>query len=608
LLKGCPCLKGNGLTQGAASNHKLAAIMIADVVGFSRLMERDESLTFARLRRLREEVNFPKIEEHGGRVIKTTGDGFIAEFGGATAAVRCGAEILRSVIELESGQADSDRIRFRIGIHLGDILLDGEDIAGDGVNIAARLESLSPVDGMCISSSVREQIRSNLGVRFEDLGERKLKNISRPIRAYAARFSDAVVQQSATAISPTQKAPASKPIRLSIVVLPFRNVSGDPAQDYFADGITTDVTTQLSKIKGSYVIGHGTAYTYKDKIVDAKKLGIELGVRYILTGSVDRFEEGVDTSVQLVDSLTGAVLWADTIQVDKAGIRNIRREVVVRLAHALSLQLVEAEARRSQVENPDNPDATDLSMQGWALFYRSTGTRVNILGAQELFERSLAIQPDYQPALVGRSLMMGMQTIRFPSSRNDELLKKAEADALRAITLDSLDSLAHFSLSYIRWSQKRIEAALAECDNSLALDGNNVRAYGHRGLLLIGNGQPELCHAVVDKALTQSPRDPNRAVWLFTRGWAYHIQEMFEEAIVWSEKSSFWIALTVLAPSYYMIGNMAKAKRVTEQLMATNPDFRASFYMKYWTFSDDEQHVRSSRRLQECMIKLGVPE
>lgn len=582
--------------------------MIADVAGFSRLMERDESLTFARMRRLREEVNFPKIEEHGGRVVKTTGDGFIAEFDNATAAVRCGVEILRSVIELESGQADSDRIRFRIGIHLGDILIDGEDIAGDGVNIAARLESLSPVDGICISSSVREQIRSDLGVRFEDLGERKLKNISRPIRAYAARFSDATVWQSATAISPTQKVTASKPIRLSIVVLPFTNVSGDPSQDYFADGITTDVTTQLSKIKGSYVIGHGTAYTYKDKHVDAKALGIELGVRYILTGSVDRFEESVDTNVQLVDSLTGAVLWADTIQVDKAGIRSIRREVVVRLAHALSLQLVEAEARRSQVESPDNPDATDLSMQGWAMFYRNTVTKENILAAQALFERALAVHPDCQPALVGRALMLGIQTIRCPSEKNDELLKMGEADALRAINLDSLDSLAHFSLSYVRWAQKRIEAALAACDNSLALDGNNVRAYGHRGLLLIGNGQPELCHDVVDKALTQSPRDPNRAVWLFTRGWAYYIQEKYEEAIVWSEKSAFWIALTVLAPSYYMIGNIEKAKKVTEQLMAANPDFRASYYLKYWTFSDDEQHVRSSYRGQECMLKLGVPE
>jgi class 3 adenylate cyclase/TolB-like protein len=421
------------LIQGSAPNRKLAAIMIADVAGFSRLMERDESLTFARLRRLREEVNFPKIEEHGGRVIKTTGDGFIAEFGSATAAVRCGIEIQRSVIELESGQTDSDRIRFRIGIHVGDILIDGEDIAGDGVNIAARLESLSPVDGICISSSVREQIRSDLGVSFEDLGERKLKNISRPIRAYAARFRDATFRQSATAISPTQKVPASKPIRLSIVVLPFTNLSGDPAQDYFADGITTDVTTQLSKIKGSYVIGHGTAYTYKDKHVDTKALGIELGVRYVLTGSVDRFEEGVDTNVQLVDSLTGAVLWADTIEVDKAGIRNIRREVVVRLAHALSLQLVEAEARRSQVESPDNPDATDLSMQGWAMFYRNTATKENILAAQTLFERALAVHPDCQPALVGRALMMGLQTIRCPSSRNDELLRNAEADALRAI-------------------------------------------------------------------------------------------------------------------------------------------------------------------------------
>lgn len=596
------------MTQGSTTSHKLAAIMVADVAGFSRLMERDESLTFARLRRLREEVNFPKVEEHGGRVIKTTGDGFLAEFGSATAAVRCGIEIQRSVIELESGQADPDRIRFRIGINVGDILIDGQDVVGDCVNIAARLESLSPVDGICISSSVREQIRNDLGVSFEDLGERTFKNISRPIRAYAARFSTMAFQQSALVISPMNKGQAGKPRRLSIVVLPFANTSGDLSQDYFSDGITTDVTTQLSKIKGSYVIGHGTAYAYKGKNVDVKALGIELGVRYVLTGSVDRFEEGVDTNVELVDSLTGAVLWADSIQVDKAGIRNIRREVVTRLAHALSLQLVEAEAKRSQAENPDNPDAADLSMQGWAMFYRGTGTQANIMAAQTLFERALAVQPDYQPALVGRSLMMGIQTIRFPSEKNDELIKKAEADALRAIALDSLDSLAHFSLSFIRWSQKRVKAALAECDNSIALDPNNVRAYGHRGLLLIGNGQPELAHEVVDRALTQSPRDPNRAIWLFTKGWAYYCEGKYDDAIIWSEKSSFWIALTVLMPSYFLIGDMAKAKMVKQQLMTTNPSFKASFYAKYWTFSDDAQHVRASKLAQECAIKLGVPE
>ncbi len=596
------------MIQGSIPSRRLAAIMIADVAGFSRLMERDESLTFARLRRLREEVSFPKVEEHGGRVIKTTGDGFLACFDSATGAVMCGIEIQRSVVELESAQADSDRIRFRIGINIGDILIDGEDVVGDGVNIAARLESLSPVDGICISLSVREQIRDDLGVKFEDLGEQTFKNISRLIRAYAIRLSATTFKQSAPAISPTYKEPARKPLRLSIVVLPFTNVSGDPAQDYFSDGITTDVTAQLSKIKGSYVIGHGTAYTYKGKNVDAKALGIELGVRYVLTGTVDRFEEGVDTNVELVDSLTGAVLWADSIQVERAGIRNIRREVVIRLAHALSLQLVEAEAKRSQAENPDNPDATDLSMQGWAMFYRSTVTQANIIAAQTLFERALAVQPDYQPALVGRSLMMGIQTIRFPSANNDDLIKKAEADALRAIALDSLDSLAHFSLSFVRWSQKRIEAALAACDNSLALDSNNVRAYGHRGLLMIGNGQPELAHEMVDRALAQSPRDPNRAVWLFTKGWAYYSQDKFEEAILWSEKSSFWIALTVLLPSYFLIGDTAKAKIVKEQLMATNPNFRASFYTKYWMFSDKTKHVQAEMRAQECAIKMGVPE
>jgi class 3 adenylate cyclase len=253
--------------QNSPTIRRLAAIMFADIVGFSRLMERNEALTFSRLRRLREEVNLLKVEEYGGRVIRTTGDGFLAEFGSAVAAVQCGFDIQRTVMELEQGQPLSERIRFRIGINVGDIIVDGDDIAGDGVNIAARLEALAPVDGICVSSAVREQIRDDFG--FTDMGEQKLKNIARPIRTYAWRPDAAITLP---ALTPALDRPVAKPARLSIVVLPFTNVSGDPAQEYFSDGITDEVTAQLSRIRGSYVIGRDTAFRYKGKEIDIRAL------------------------------------------------------------------------------------------------------------------------------------------------------------------------------------------------------------------------------------------------------------------------------------------------------------------------------------------------
>ncbi len=430
--------------------------MFADVAGFSRLMERNESLTFSRLRRLREEVNFLKVEEYGGRVIRATGDGFLAEFGSALAAVRCGLDIQRTVIELESGQAMADRIRFRIGINVGDVIVDGDDVAGDGVNIAARLEALAPVDGICVSSIVREQIRDDFD--FKDMGEQKLKNIARPIRTYALHPDSSAPSPT---LAPAFDKPAAKPVRLSIVVLPFTNVSGDPTQEYFSDGITDEVTAQLSKIRGSYVIGRDTAFRYKGKDVDIQSLGIELGVRYVLRGSVERFDEGIDTTAQLWDALSGTVLWSDTMEVDKAGVRNIRREVVNRLAIALNLQLIEAEAKRSQSENAESPDATDLVMQARAAYYRAN-TLDALKQVRAMFEKALLINASDQPALVGRAVTMIEQVFGWPSDANAELINEVDRVMAIAMPLDRRDAYAHFVMSRLRQMQCRIEAALAE--------------------------------------------------------------------------------------------------------------------------------------------------
>jgi adenylate cyclase len=294
-----------------ASTRRLAAILAADVAGYSRLMGADEEGTHERLKTHRREFVDPKIGEHSGRIVKTTGDGMLVEFASVVHAVRCAAELQRAMIDREAGMPEDRRIRFRIGINLGDIIVDGDDIFGDGVNVAARLEALSDPGGICISRMVRDQIRDKLAYAFEDLGEQSVKNIARPVRVYALR-PKAVADLPASSVPPapliSQPAVVS---HLSIVVLPFANLSNDPEQQYFADGITEDLTTDLSRIAGSFVISRNTAFTYQDKRVDTKQVGRELGVRYVLEGSVRRAGNQVRINAQLIDAATDAHLWAD---------------------------------------------------------------------------------------------------------------------------------------------------------------------------------------------------------------------------------------------------------------------------------------------------------
>lgn len=550
------------MTQNSQTVRKLAAIMFADVAGFSRMMERNEALTFSRLRRLREEVNYLKVEEYGGRVIRATGDGFLAEFGSAIAAVQCGLDVQRTVMALEQGQAASDRIRFRIGINLGDIIVDGNDVAGDGVNIAARLEALAPVDGICISSTVREQIRDDFG--FRDMGEQKLKNIARPIRTYAWHPDAAA---SLPELAPAIDAPVARPARLSIVVLPFTNVSGDPAQEYFSDGITDEVTAQLSKIRGSYVIGRDTAFRYKGKEIDIRSLGVELGVRYVLRGTVERFDEGIDTTAQLWDALSGKVLWADTMEVDKAAVRNIRREVVNRLAIALNLQLIEAEARLSL--SSEHPDATDLVMQARAAYYRAN-TLEALQQVRAMFEKVLAINPDDQAALVGRAVTMIEQVFGWPSDANAQLIDEADRLMAKAMPLDRQNAYARFAMSRLRQMQCRVEAALAENQIALELDPNLVEAIAWNGHLQFATGHPELGIEALQRALAQSPKDRMRWVWCLMLGLNYALMGQYHDAILWLERSiainpRHWANLAFAAVAYSNVGDLANATRARAQ-------------------------------------------
>jgi adenylate cyclase len=323
------------------ATRRLAAILTADVVGYSRLMGADEEGTHERLKAHRRQLVDPKIREHHGRIVKTTGDGMLVEFPSVVDAMRCAAEIQRAMVDRDADLSQDRRIKFRIGINLGDVIVDDDDIFGDGVNVAARLEALAEPGGICISRVVRDQIRDKLPYAFEDLGEQSVKNIGRPVRVYAmsAAAVASLLPVAGTVEARKPVAPSTAP-RLSIVVLPFANLSNDPEQEYFADGITDDLTSDLSRISGSFVIARNTALTYKGKPVDVKQIGRELGVRYVLEGSVRRTGDQVRVNVKLIDAESGAHLWTDRVDFDRTNLAEAQDAITGRLARTLYCELV----------------------------------------------------------------------------------------------------------------------------------------------------------------------------------------------------------------------------------------------------------------------------
>jgi TolB-like protein/class 3 adenylate cyclase len=430
--------------------RRLAAILAADVVGYSRLMGEDEVGT-AKIVRERREVATPIVRSFGGRVVKTMGDGALLEFPSVVAAVECAIAIQKMMTERNAALSDAKRILYRVGVNLGDILIDGDDILGDGVNVATRLEGICEPGGVCLSSSAYEQIRGRIEAEFADLGEQALKNIPRPVRAYALTPATITAVTAATptpavgtdkiagppapnarVLSPRLGALAAALVlaliaagayawhsgvaprllgasvedkltnapRLSIVVLPFENLSGDKEQDYFADGITHDLTTDLSHLPDSFVISRGTAFTYKGKPIDAKQIGRELGVRYLLEGSVRRVGEAITVNAQLISTETGAHVWADRFEGERSKLGELQVEVVARLANSLGVELVGAEALRAMRERPSNPNAVDLAMRAGAKANSGVGRKSTENEVIDLSERALALDAQNEPAMV----------------------------------------------------------------------------------------------------------------------------------------------------------------------------------------------------------------
>src|SRR5215469_2585942 len=423
--------------------RRLSAILAADVAGYSRLMHNDEEATHARFTALLSGAIEPVIAEHGGRIVKNTGDGFLAEFPSAVDAVRAAMKFQTRIHELTVGDLEDKRILFRVGINIGDVIVEPHDIFGDGVNIAARLESIAEAGGICISSFAYDQVYGKVPVEFTNLGEQTLKNIARPVQAYA------VVRDGSSAATQIERARLSalSPPRLSIVVLPFANIGGDPEQEYFVDGVTESLTTDLSRINSAFVIARNTAFTFKGKAADVKKLGRELNVRYVLEGSVQRRGNRLRVNVQLIDAETGNHLWAERFDKPIADLFEMQDEIVSRLANALDAQLIAAEARRAEGEL--HPVSMDIYFQGAAWLNKGPSPE-NFAQAHRCFERALALDPDNLEALIGIASIDAQRCAWFLADDRCERLAAAESALSKVLSLAPNHAVAHYLLGVVQ--------------------------------------------------------------------------------------------------------------------------------------------------------------
>ena len=525
--------------------RKLAAILVSDVVGYSRLAGSDEDRTLARLRALRSDLIDPIIAVHNGRVVKRTGDGAIVEFRSVVDAVRCAIEVQNGMVERNAGLPPERRIEFRVGIHVGDVVEESDgDLMGDGVNIAARLEGVAKPGAICLSEDAYRQVKSRLDLAVSDLGATQLKNIAEPVRVYSLevgkptqakppepkkRYALAPLAGGTAVLliallggawyflgatwtaSLGSSAPsAARAGHLSVAVLPFANLSGDPSQDYFADGITENLTTDLSRIRNSFVIARNTAFTFKGKNVDTKQISKELGVRYVLEGSVQRDQNHVRVNAQLIDGETGAHLWADRFEEDVANLFKLQDQVVARLANTLRYELVKAEAEKDA--RSQNPDAIDLAMRGKAMLWPPF-TKDKTDAAHALFERALKFDPNSGEALAGDAYTYSLEYAFGSRNSETDYDAKILGQADRSITLDRDNIQAYVAKSLYLLVSSRPNDALRAADAGLAVDPNSAPLHASRSIAQTYLRQFAQARSDVQQAMRLSPRDPALSQW-----------------------------------------------------------------------------------------------
>ncbi len=591
----------NGETQ-----HRLAAIVAADVVGYSRLISADEAGTLAAMRAHRAELWDIETKARGGRVVGTAGDSLLFEFPSAVAAVECCVAIQRGMAARNAGTAEDRRIRLRIGVNLGEVVVDGDDIHGDGVNIAARLEAEAEPDGLCLSDDVVRQVRGRLALDFTGGDEQALKNIAVPVRTWHWR-EDAAPGAVDDGPDETPTAPPAIPDKPSIAVLPFNNMSGDPEQEYFSDGISEDLTTALSRFAGLFVIARNSAFRYKGETVDVKRVGQELGVRYVLEGSIRHAGDRVRVNAQLIDAEDDRHVWAERYDRQIDDVFELQDDIVASIAAAVGPEVTLAEIERVRTRRPKTLDAWDLYLRAMSAFHRMT--KDDIVEAIDRLDQAIGIEADFANAYAFKSLCHahdGMYGWVKPASMGFTMALSAAEDAVR---LAPANPEAHYALAFVLSTTGKPESAVTAARRAVDLNPNFAEAYGILGLALTFSGDLEGGLAACKQAMRSNPRDGRGRLLLNGMGHAYYMLGDYENAIEVSNRqlqldSSNYGALVTLAGTYARLDRMDDARRHAEQLLRLIPRFNLRALRKNPMFVRPE-HIE---KLVEGLRLAGVPE
>src|SRR5258708_5196846 len=575
----------------ARVQRRLAAILAADVAGYSRLMGSDEEGTLAALKELRRELADPKIKEHRGRIVKTTGDGLLVEFASVVDAVRCAVEVQYEMAERNAGVPEEQRIQFRIGINLGDIIKDGRDIHGDGVNIAARLEALAEPGGICVNRVVRDQVRDKLDFAFEDAGEQRVKNIARPLRVYHVRPGP-VADEEMSAAQP-QLALPDKP---SVAVLPFTNMSGDPEQEFASDGIAEDVISALSHYPSLFVIARNSTFTYKGRAVDVKQVGRELGVRYVLEGGVRKAGNRIRVTAQLIEAGTGNHVWADRYDRDLVDIFAVQDEITQALTTALTPAIADAELRRAMRKPPQILDAWAAYQRG--LWHLSKANPDDDTVAQNFFRQAIDLDPTFAPGYSALALAQLQAAAVYQKLSLLEAQSCAEALARRAVGLDVADAEARSCLGWALQARGELEGALVEIERALMMSPNLAVAHWQRGATLIFSGRPVEGLDALDTCIRLDPRDPFMAVRLLHIAYSLYFSRKYEGVIEAAKRliqsyPDFPMIYRWPAAALGQLGRAAEAKEWLEKAISYAP---AAFKMYVhnrvpWFRPEDHAHL-----------------
>jgi TolB-like protein/class 3 adenylate cyclase len=560
---------------GTRVQRRLAAVLAADVAGYSRLMGADEEGTLARLKSLRKTLVDPAIADHRGRIVKTTGDGILVEFASAVDAAKGAAELQRSMATENTDVPPEERIDFRIGIHVGDIIVDETDIFGEGVNIAARLEAIAEPGGICISDDAQRQIRGKINLTFEDMGPQPLKNIAEPIRAWQLK-----IDKTAPSTARHQAVELALPDKPSIAVLPFQNMSGDPEQEYFADGVVEEIITALSRFKMLFVIARNSSFTYKGKPVDVKQVGRELGVRYVLEGSVRKAGNKIRITGQLIDAATGAHLWADRFNGGLEDIFDLQDQVTANVVGAIAPEIEQAEIERIKRKSTNNLDAYDYFLQGMASFNLSTAEGIE--NSLKNFHKAIELDPNFATAC-------GWATIAYARRKQglwmtDVNVETAEGMRLarRAIELGKDDAVAlatgGFGLAFLGGE---LDAGLALTDRALALNPNFAAAWMGSGWIRAYVGDPDTAVRHLSHAMRLSPRDLNITQIYMAMSLAMRCAERYDEAALWATKvlqehPRYVAAILNYAIATALAGRVEEARVALSRAMQIDPTLRIS--------------------------------